>query len=77
MGDIFQNNDNGHLNDNQVEKKDVGDVNDDDGDDDDDNDADDEEADIDVGKHGESPETDESKPKCNLEGVTIMIIVML
>ena len=55
------------MNDNQVEKKDVGDVNDDDGDDDDDNDADDEEADIDVGKHGESPEADESEPKCNLE----------
>ena len=55
------------MNDNQVEKKDVGDVNDDDGDDYDDNDADDEEADIDVGKHGESPEADESKPKRNLE----------
>ena len=53
------------MNDNQVEKKDV--VNDDDGDDYDDNDADDEETDIDVGKHGESPEADESKPKRNLE----------
>ena len=53
--------------DNQVEKKDVGDVNDDDGDDYYDNEADDEETDIDVGKHGESPEADESKPKRNLE----------
>ena len=48
------------MNDNQVEKKDVDDV-------DDDNDADDEETDIDVGKHGESPEADESKPKRDLE----------
>ena len=55
------------MNDNQVEKKDVDDVNDDDGDDCDDFEADDEETDIDVGKHGESPEADESKPKRNLE----------
>ena len=67
------------MNDNQVEKKDVDDVNDDDGDDCDDFEADGEETDIDVGKHGESPEADESEPKRNLEkrGVTIMIIVML